>query len=378
MAISIDTQIPTPDGWTRLGDLQPGDFVFSATGKPQRVIRCGEVVTGQRCYRVHFRHEAPTIVATPEHEWDLVRRSRSRVRDVVTTMDLAGPTLASGRAKYGIRVARPLTCSDADLPIPPWTLGYWLARGVATFARVYVRRSDVQHVLHRMAADGIGGAVREFCPNGPSVEIAIGKRPTNVCHWGHARPNRGPCKECQRLLYFGLPRPPKQECLHVRLRDAGLLGDRHIPPLYLRASFAQRLELFRGLMDARASITGHKLRLATGARDYESKTVFGAAVELARTLGYRVNTGRVTHPNTPPAWQLTIVDYLDSEHLPVTLPRHIDKMLQAARGHRKTLCHYVGAVEAVESVPVRDVVLDTWAGTYLASEAMIAVRAASA
>ena len=35
-SLALDTPIPTPDGWTTMGDIQAGDTVFDEHGKPLR------------------------------------------------------------------------------------------------------------------------------------------------------------------------------------------------------------------------------------------------------------------------------------------------------------------------------------------------------
>ena len=37
-ALSLDTLIPTPDGWTTMGDIKPGDTVFGVEGEIQTEI----------------------------------------------------------------------------------------------------------------------------------------------------------------------------------------------------------------------------------------------------------------------------------------------------------------------------------------------------
>src|SRR5690606_22036661 len=37
-ALGLDTEIPTPDGWVTMDDLQPGDQVFGLHGQPVTVI----------------------------------------------------------------------------------------------------------------------------------------------------------------------------------------------------------------------------------------------------------------------------------------------------------------------------------------------------
>ena len=42
-ALALDTLLPTPGGWTTMGDLQVGDTLFDENGKPCTVLGKSEV-----------------------------------------------------------------------------------------------------------------------------------------------------------------------------------------------------------------------------------------------------------------------------------------------------------------------------------------------
>lgn len=67
-ALALDTPIPTPDGWSTMGELQPGDKVFDENGIPCNVVACTEIMHGRPCYRVTFS-DGTTIVADGKHQW---------------------------------------------------------------------------------------------------------------------------------------------------------------------------------------------------------------------------------------------------------------------------------------------------------------------
>src|SRR5690606_9232935 len=69
----------------------------------------------------------------------------------------------------------------------------------------------------------------------------------------------GKCSECHRqrtrkYLYGSPMDPTSGSCFMDSLRAMDLVGNKHIPPAYLRAGFAQRLELLQGLMDTDGTI----------------------------------------------------------------------------------------------------------------------------
>ena len=67
-ALDVDTPIPTPTGWKRMGDLVSGDFVFDEQGHPTRVTAAFDVMHDRTCYEVVFS-DGSSIVADAEHEW---------------------------------------------------------------------------------------------------------------------------------------------------------------------------------------------------------------------------------------------------------------------------------------------------------------------
>ena len=67
-ALDVETPIPTPTGWKRMGDLVTGDFVFDEKGSPTRVTAAFDVMHGHKCYEVIFS-DGSSLIADAEHEW---------------------------------------------------------------------------------------------------------------------------------------------------------------------------------------------------------------------------------------------------------------------------------------------------------------------
>src|SRR5215471_11340258 len=53
-ALALDTPLPTPDGWTTMGEIQAGDRLLGATGRPVMVTAATAVMTDRPCYEVIF------------------------------------------------------------------------------------------------------------------------------------------------------------------------------------------------------------------------------------------------------------------------------------------------------------------------------------
>ena len=67
-ALALDTPIPTPCGWTTMGEVQIGDRVFDENGEPCLVTGATPVMHGRPCYEVEFS-DGTVIVADAEHLW---------------------------------------------------------------------------------------------------------------------------------------------------------------------------------------------------------------------------------------------------------------------------------------------------------------------
>jgi replicative DNA helicase len=78
-ALALDTAIPTPTGWTTMGEVQVGDEVIAADGTPSRVVAATEVMTERPCYRVSF-DDGSEIVADEQHQWLTATDDSSAVR----------------------------------------------------------------------------------------------------------------------------------------------------------------------------------------------------------------------------------------------------------------------------------------------------------
>jgi replicative DNA helicase len=89
-ALALDTPLPTPTGWTTMGEVKVGDYLIDADGKPTRVVAATEVLHGRPCYEVEFS-DGSTIIADENHQWLTWGRPETSVPpSVVTTAEIAG------------------------------------------------------------------------------------------------------------------------------------------------------------------------------------------------------------------------------------------------------------------------------------------------
>lgn len=211
-ALEDSTPVLTTEGWKRHGDLRPGMSVYGRDGKPKRIL----AVTGsteQDLFDVVFP-EGRRLRATPGHLWSGRRymhpkgdTSRWEHREMtLTTAEIAEITrMKCGKVRpFKVWAHQPVELPEADLPIDPYLLGFWLGDGRARGGVIAKGAVDREHLLTL----------------------------------GHEIKSReGMCT----VVVDGLT---------TALRMAGLQDNKHIPSAYLEASSGQRLALLQGLMDS--------------------------------------------------------------------------------------------------------------------------------
>lgn len=112
-ALALDTPLPTPAGWTTMGDVAVGDQLLDANGEPTRVQAATEVMTGRPCYEVEFS-DGTVIVADALHQWPTGYgvRTTEELRAGLDTIAAAGSM--SGYARHrGTALMAPVLQIDA-------------------------------------------------------------------------------------------------------------------------------------------------------------------------------------------------------------------------------------------------------------------------
>ena len=142
-ALALDTPIPTPKGWTTMGELSPGQEVFAGDGSTTRVTFTTPVMTDHECFRVRFS-DGTEIVADADHQWvttTLWGRTERWSPAVVTTRDMRATLWArDGHAlNHAVQTCGPLEYPAQELPVAPYTLGAWLGDGSTDNATITCR-----------------------------------------------------------------------------------------------------------------------------------------------------------------------------------------------------------------------------------------------
>jgi hypothetical protein len=244
--LPLDTVIPTKTGWTTIGDIKEGDEIFDRDGNITKVIHKSDIHYNP-CYKITFDN-GESIVADHEHRWLIsFRRPDKTFSDrIMTTEEIAKWLIEKPRTSYNIPKilnSKPLNLPEIDLPIDPYVLGCWLGDG-----------SKSCGILTNI---------------NPKVWEEISNRGytygDNLSDEAHAE---------MRTIY-GI----RKELNHLEL-----LNNKFIPDLYMRASFQQRLDLLRGLMDTDGYYHEGRKRFVMGTtQEWQARDL----IKLVSTLGIK-------------------------------------------------------------------------------------------
>ncbi|MDA0565279.1 replicative DNA helicase [Streptomonospora sp. S1-112] len=161
-ALALDTPLPTPEGWTTMGEVAVGDRLLAPDGSPTRVVAATEVMTGRPCYELRF-DDGTSVVADAQHEWP-VRAGGSGGGDGVelcTTAALAARLADTGGASGPVVAAPPRGPGAVPSPAPgPQVVD------TATAPRAGGGRGGVATAPRRAVARRVTGARRV-----PSVPV---------------------------------------------------------------------------------------------------------------------------------------------------------------------------------------------------------------
>jgi deoxycytidine triphosphate deaminase len=338
-ALALDTEVPTPSGWTTMGELAIGDHVFGLDGAPVPVVAATPAMTGRPCREVVFS-DGTTVVADLAHRW-LTRTKhearRGRAGSIRTTEDIA-ETLRCGVHEYTHRVPRcdPVQYPTASLPVDPYVLGAWIGDGTSTKS---VMTTVDEAILEEIASAGY------------AVAPVSGRSAYRIGGAGHTRdPLSG--------------RSTRNASLSSTLRTMGRLGNRHIPAVYMCADVSQRQALLEGLMDTdgycdkwgRCEFTTIRPGLAAQVH------------ELVASLGFRpvigVKPAMLNGVDHGPKYEVTF-----TPDRPVfRLPR---KLARQKRSGWFGWGRSIVSVRECDSVPVRCIEIDRPDGLFLASRSFI-------
>ena len=252
--LMFDTPIPTPDGWTTMGEIEVGDRVFDENGNPCNVVAKSDPDWDEQAYRITFK-DGEVIEAGANHQWLGEYTHGKHKTRIMTTEEIATKTFYDGCYRFRIALNGCVKYDEAVLPVDPYLMGYWLGNGNATEAVITVQTKDVPYVITRVSKHH--EVKTAWQNNGDSLRLSV--------------------PDLRSILV---------DSFH----------DKEIPEEYLHSSKSQRFDLLQGLMDSDGCINelkGQAIYTSTEKRLAESVSELLWSLGIKNAITTAASTQRV-------------------------------------------------------------------------------------
>lgn len=218
--IDVDAPVLTFNrGWTTNGELRAGDVLYGHEGQTT-IVEAHPIRLIDDAYELTFRN-GEKIKASGTHLWTTIngyqfnKHKVSQGNDYRPAMKTLTTKEMFDSSKHKNRYANhkiPTVNAQGGnrvLPVDPYVLGLWLGDGTSSAS--YITIGDQDHEETKQLLSDRGIAIQPLAD------------PIN---------------------YKLVP------TIRPELNQLGVLNNKHIPDIYLTASYQQRLDLLRGLMDS--------------------------------------------------------------------------------------------------------------------------------
>lgn len=331
--LPLDTKIPTLDGWSTISQLQEGDVIFDKDGNPTKILHKSEVHYNP-CYKITFDN-GDTIVADHEHRWEISFSTSKSSKyhgeyktQVMTTEEISKylESLPEKRSSYDIPKIvnpKPLNLDHVELPIDPYVLGCWLGDGSKQCGSI---TNETNNVLAEIQRRGYTLGNDISAEDRTSTYTILGIYPI--------------------------------------LKQLNLINNKHIPDLYQRASYEQRLDLLRGLMDTDGYYNSKRKRFVMETSQEWQCYDF---IKLLSSLGIKSTKFDVIKKLNGKEFHEYSINF-STRGLNPFLMRN-----QEIEYPTKDICTYrnIDKVELVETVPTQCLEVDSPTHTFLCTDKMI-------
>jgi phage terminase large subunit-like protein len=325
--LALSTPIPTPDGWTTMGDIKVGDKVFDEMGRPCNVVAISEIDDTEQAYEITFR-DGNSIIAGARHLWRVQVTNNGRREKLLTTEEMYKKQIGrKDRSLFRIPITKPLELEEKELPIDPYVFGFWLGNGNAQKPELTVCRKDIDDVISNITYK----ISNHYEQEGESDILRV---------------------------------PALKKILLDSFRD------KKIPQIYLRGSIKQRWNLLQGLMDSDgcvSKIKGQSIYVTT------IPDLAAGVKELLWSLG--IKNALTVEPSTrygiPTGEPLYIIRFTAFKDMPVSrLKRKLERRVlrnERSRAH----FHYIAEIKPFPKVKMRCIQVDSPSRLYLAGLSMV-------
>lgn len=324
--LPVDTPIFTNNGWKTMGTLSHEDKVYDMNGNLTKILHLSSV-KNKPCYKITFDNNE-TIVADFEHRWLISFLRDKKFKDVVmTTEELSNylNELNNSGKRWSqklpkIKIAKPLNNESIELPIDPYVLGIWLGDGHSADSKVTNMHEDVWDEL-----------TRRGCVVGDDV-------------------SQGGCGKATTRTLFGM---------RSELRELGLLYNKHLPDIYLQASYEQRLDVLRGFMDADGHYNESRKRFVMSTTRESQALSFNTLISSLGIKGTFLSYRKKANGKMIDAYDICF----STDGLNPFLCRN-QEGIEYGKQNNRTFKNVI-SVEKVDSIPTRCIEVESETHTFL-------------
>lgn len=324
----IHHMIPLANGkFKELKDIVDGDILVGQNGQPTTVVKAHEIQLPKKAYSIEFSN-GEVIRAGGEHLWTI--RNQRGVRKTVDTDYIFDYMSKYKQPVYIDRVNKPLAGIHKELPLDPYFLGLWLGDG-GSWQNVFT--TEDKEVLDYVNgwATSHGGYVEQTKHQNSGKALTYRIKDTDLT----------------------------DICIELGIRKTRYenTGVKHIPEMYFEASYEQRLELLRGLMDTDGCHHSGGFCIFT----QKEGQLCDDVIRLAKSLGWDVtvhetNPCEFAKPNTK--YFNIGISALDN---PFKLSRKANKWKRQTRMTDKVK---IKSITEIEPIPMRCLTVDAEDGQF--------------
>lgn len=324
----IHHMIPLANGkFKELKDIVDGDILVGQNGQPTTVVKAHEIQLPKKAYSIEFSN-GEVIRAGGEHLWTI--RNQRGVRKTVDTDYIFDYMSKYKQPVYIDRANKPLAGIHKELPLDPYFLGLWLGDG-GSWQNVFTTEDkEVLDYVNNWTISH-GGYIEQTKHQNSGKALTYRIKDTNLT---------------DICIELGIRK--------IRYENTGI---KHIPEIYFEASYEQRLELLRGLMDTDGCHHSGGFCIFT----QKEGQLCDDVIRLAKSLGWDVtvhetNPCEFAKPNTK--YFNIGISALDN---PFKLSRKANKWKRQTRMTDKVK---IKSITEIEPIPMRCLTVDAEDGQF--------------
>lgn len=335
--------VVTEKGFTKIGDLHIGDYIYCEDGKKHKVLGIFDHES-KDLYRVSFNDGTSTICCD-EHLWRVQSGYDRKTHNyrVLELREINKHLYQGGkrpRPNWSIPVTSPVDFEYKSTAIDPWLLGFLIGDGI------------ISHSV------GFSNAEKDLIDRATTLIEALGDHVTKYKS----------SKYCDFIVVGNN--------LRTQLRKLGLYGcrahEKFIPKEYLLNSVEVRTKLLQGLNDTDGYTDPRKsgyVEHSTASKQLSEDMKFliqslGGTVQIHERQGeYTKDSEHITTRT-----QYRIGErFFDISIVPVSSEKHLKKWLPRKKG----LCKYITKIEYLSKDKARCIYVDNPSHLYLTDDFIV-------